>query len=90
MWIGLVGGGLNRFNMETGEFTHYYNNENNEFAPDEILAMIEVEGNLWIGWFNSPAKGGLSIFNKDTGKNAIWNGKETKNFIRWKEEHGFN
>jgi len=31
----------------------------------------------------------VKLFEKETGKNAVWNGKETKNFIKWKESNDY-
>lgn len=70
LWIGLVGGGLNKLDKTTGKFTRYNHaaNEDSNKSTDEIASMTEDnQHRLWIGWYNSPIQGGLSIFDKKTG-----------------------
>lgn len=68
MWIGTVGGGLNKFDTKTEQFSHFYHTNTNEFAADEIISLVEdEEGKLWVAWFNAPSFGGISIFDKLTG-----------------------
>jgi ligand-binding sensor domain-containing protein len=59
-WFGTAGGGLNRYNPETGEFKVF--TEKNGLPNNFIYATLEDEdGNLWIttNW-------GISKFNKQT------------------------
>ena len=66
LWIGHVGGGLDRFDPLTGIFTHYRHNKNNSnsLSNDTVNAVLQDrEGNLWIGTSN-----GLNLLNIRTGK----------------------
>jgi ligand-binding sensor domain-containing protein len=59
IWIGTYGGGLNRYNMKTEEFTHYRHrpDEPTTLSDNEILSILEDHyGNLWIGTYG----GGLN------------------------------
>jgi signal transduction histidine kinase len=53
LWVGTVGGGLNRFDRATGTFTHY--TERDGLASDRVVSILEdggaddsAVGNLWI------------------------------------------
>jgi ligand-binding sensor domain-containing protein len=59
-WIGTVGGGLNRFDPEKGEFKVY--TEENGLPNNVVYVTLEDdEGNLWIS-----TNSGISKFNKQT------------------------
>ena len=62
LWIGTWGGGLNRFDPATGEFTHYTHDttDQNSLSNDFIRTMYLDKENsiLWIGTWN-----GLSQMN---------------------------
>lgn|GEM_PF-858546 len=52
IWIGTVGGGLNRFDRKTGTFTHYKNKPDNpeSLSLDYVTGILEDHsGTLWIG-----------------------------------------
>jgi ligand-binding sensor domain-containing protein/signal transduction histidine kinase len=60
LWIGTSGGGLNRFDRESGKFTHF--TTQNDLASNVIYGILEDErGNLWLSSNN-----GLSRFNPRT------------------------
>ena len=64
IWIGTLGYGLDRFNPETGNFTHFKNDPNdpNTLANDTVIViLIDKEGTLWIG-----THGGLDKYNPET------------------------
>lgn len=66
LWIGTYGGGLNRLNTKTGQFTSYQFELNNpsSISDDIIFAIYEDEkGYFWIG-----TNSGLNLFNPSTGK----------------------
>ncbi|MDM8529697.1 ATP-binding protein [Anaerolineales bacterium HSG25] len=47
LWIGTVNGGLNRFDRETGQFTHY--REQDGLSNDSVLCIVEDDQrNLWL------------------------------------------
>ena len=65
LWVGTHGGGLNRYDPETGHFTAYrhHPDDPNSLAHDIISVIHEDgEGHLWIGTY-----GGLSHFDPGTG-----------------------
>ncbi len=60
LWIGTLGGGLNKFDREKGRMTHY--REREELPNDCIYGILEDDhGNLWLSTNN-----GLSKFNPQT------------------------
>lgn len=64
LWVGTIGGGLNRFNRETGTFTVYRHAPSvpGTLSNNRINAICEDRGgNLWIG----TAGGGLNTFNRE-------------------------
>ncbi|MEZ4934603.1 MAG: ATP-binding protein [Saprospiraceae bacterium] len=60
-WIGTGGGGLNRFDLETGEFSHFTKKDG---LPDDVIYGIldDEAGNLWMS-----TNQGLSRFNPAAG-----------------------
>src|SRR5690606_6549372 len=59
VWIGTLGGGLNKLNLPKNKFTHYINNQTNPFSlSDNSVSAIykDSEGFLWVGTWN----GGLN------------------------------
>src|SRR5580658_4848897 len=66
IWIGLFGGGLDRFDPERGIFVHYRHSatDSNSLSDDVVTALtIDHVGNIWIGTLF-----GLNCFNPRTGK----------------------
>jgi signal transduction histidine kinase/ligand-binding sensor domain-containing protein/CheY-like chemotaxis protein len=65
LWIGTSGGGLNRFDRETGKFVKYLNDPNDpqSISGDSISTILEdKEGYLWVGTNGS----GLNRFDRTT------------------------
>jgi signal transduction histidine kinase/ligand-binding sensor domain-containing protein len=63
LWIG-TGGGLDRFDLETGRFSHYGHDEENPHSliVDEVLVVYQDSAyRLWVG-----TSGGLDLFNRGT------------------------
>lgn len=79
IWIGTWGGGLNKFDPETGTFSVYKHIENNanSLSHDNVGSIVEDTSDFfWIGTFG----GGLNKFNTSTGKCANLNNfKHDKN-----------
>ncbi|MDR1091299.1 MAG: hybrid sensor histidine kinase/response regulator, partial [Prevotella sp.] len=73
LWIGTEGGGINRLNKKTGEFSYYTNDKSkNSPAFDNIKSIVVDKGrNLWIALFN----GGLDYYNTKSGR--FYNFKQT-------------
>lgn len=64
IWVGTLNTGLNRYDYETGKFTHYLFNENDEttISNNEILSIFEdSQGRLWVG-----TEYGLNLFDYET------------------------
>jgi len=62
LWIATEGGGLNKLDIETGEFTSF--NKEHGLADNNILGiLIDEAGNLWLSSNN-----GLSKFNPTSGQ----------------------
>jgi len=60
IWIGTMGGGLNLWHQQTGNFTHF--TQDNGLAGNIVFGILEDEqSNLWISTNN-----GISKFNPDT------------------------
>ena len=65
LWVGTLGGGLNRFDEETRQFIHYrYDPDDPTSIGDDFVYSIfeDSRGSLWIGC----QSGGLNLFNRDT------------------------
>ncbi|MEW5867798.1 MAG: two-component regulator propeller domain-containing protein [Chloroflexota bacterium] len=66
LWVGTDGGGLNRFDRATQQFSHYRHDPNDPYSLsyDTVTAIHEnASGKLWIG-----TDGGLNSFDPATGK----------------------
>ncbi len=71
LWIGTVGGGLNRFDREREQFTRFVNapNNPNSLSFNSIGAIYEDRsGTLWVGTADllSEAGAGLNKFDRET------------------------
>ena len=66
IWIGHLGKGLDRFDTETGIFTHFHHDANDpaSLSNDTVAAILrDHEGKLWIGTHQ-----GLDLFDPETGR----------------------
>jgi ligand-binding sensor domain-containing protein/signal transduction histidine kinase len=66
IWLGLFRGGLDRFDPEKKEFTHYRSDPKvtDGLSNDTVSAILEDhEGNLWIGSY-----GGLELLDRKSNK----------------------
>lgn len=64
LWIGTEGGGLNRYDMQTGEFLHYsYNKSGIGLSFNNVNSLQMIGDDLWI----SLPRGGLDRLNTRTG-----------------------
>jgi len=67
LWIGTVGGGLNKFNRNKERFTRYQSDPKNpqSLSSNEVVSIYEDKnGIFWLGTW----KGGLNKFDKKTGQ----------------------
>jgi PAS domain S-box-containing protein len=98
LWIGTLGGGLNKFDRETEQFTHYEPDPADLYSLSEyaVLSLYEDRsGTLWIGTFG----GGLNKFDRKTeqfthyrnepnvreslSNNMVWSIYEDQSGILW-------
>ena len=64
LWLGTIGGGLNKFDKKANRFTHYRYDEydSNSLSSDNIRAVYEDnQGRIWIGTEN-----GLNVLDPET------------------------
>ena len=69
IWVGTQGGGLARYEYETGGFTSFFNDpaNPNSISDDDVQAIVEdTRGNLWVGTH----EGGLNMLDMASGKVA--------------------
>lgn len=73
LWIGTLGGGLNKLNIKTGEFFNYYSEEknSNSISSNYIMCLYHNNNILWIGTYN----GGLIKYAIKDEKFTIYNSK---------------
>jgi ligand-binding sensor domain-containing protein/signal transduction histidine kinase len=68
LWVGTFGGGLNKFDRETGRFAHFKHDPYNLYSlgDDDVLSLYEDEsGIIWIG---AHLGSGLSKFDRKKQK----------------------
>jgi ligand-binding sensor domain-containing protein len=65
IWVGTADGGLNLFDPENQNFTHYLYDESdpNSIGSDSVFKLLEdQDGTIWVGTFG----GGLNHFYPET------------------------
>lgn len=81
LWISTEGGGLNRMNKTTGEFTYYtYSPQSNGLSSNNIKSLVlDKHKRLWISTFN----GGMTCLNteKNTFRNYVVNPKDSNSIL---------
>ena len=84
LWIGTKGGGLNRFDRETGIFSHYKHDEGNKasISFDEVFCIFPADsGRMWIGTdgggfdYFDPQNGVLERFSVTSQEAGLWSDK---------------
>ncbi|MFW9873317.1 MAG: hypothetical protein ACFFG0_09460 [Candidatus Thorarchaeota archaeon] len=86
----------NQYRIETGKITHYKGTPTKAFTLylQSLIMNINAKAKKLLKNNNkkplNPKKDKeeiteLYIFERITGKNAIWNGSETQNFVKWKQ-----
>jgi signal transduction histidine kinase/DNA-binding response OmpR family regulator len=77
LWVSTKGGGINKLNKQTNEFTHITKKEG---LPDNVVygLMTDNEGNIW----GSTNKGIFSIINDETLKSQKSNSLNIRNFSK--------
>ena len=67
LWIGTYGGGLERFDPETGQFAHFRHDPKDatSLSGDRVAAIAEAaDGRLWVGTMET----GLNLLDPRTGR----------------------
>jgi len=66
LWVGTIGGGLNKFDRNTNGFIHFLPSKSpDSISGSNISAITEDgEGNIWIGTIGN----GVNKYNKKTGR----------------------
>lgn len=74
LWIGTYGGGLNKMNLQTGEFEYYQNkNKQKNISHDIITCILEDRnGFIWAGTFG----GGLNKINPLSHETKVYREKD--------------
>lgn len=78
LWIGTRGGGLNRFDKQTGRFTSFKNNPDqvNSLSSNDVISLLkDQKGRIWVG-----TTSGLNLIEDISGRNI--------SFKRFGEGHG--
>ena len=87
MWIGTKGG-IDRFDLRTNRFRHYYPGVAGSIADPNVFSIIEDHGgNLWIGTFKGLAKYDRSNDRFICFKPSLTGGLKVKDII---EDHNHN
>ncbi len=71
LWVGTVGGGLNKYNSANQSFTAYLHEPNNpQSLSDNIVQALYQDhaGMLWVG----TERGGVNLFNPQTGRARVF------------------
>jgi phage antirepressor YoqD-like protein len=65
LWLGLMGGGLDKMDRASGTFTHFVSSENKQsLSNNNVKTLLEdKQGNFWVG----TEGGGLNKFDRSTG-----------------------
>lgn len=73
-WIGTDDGGLNKRNSKTGEFEHYFHQD--EKKPDIRVLFTDSRGNVWVGqtglYIYEKSKNLFSIFTAEDGLSSLF------------------
>lgn len=83
IWVGTEGGGINRIDKKTNEFT-YYTDANNSprLAFNNIKSLVvDNKSNLWIGMYT----GGIDCFNTKTGQITNFKNQKDRNSLRFND-----
>ncbi len=67
LWIGTAGAGLNRFDPEKEQFSHFYHDtqDSESLSHNDITTIYEDrDQRLWIGTYG----GGMNLFERETGR----------------------
>lgn len=79
-WIGTEGGGINRMNKRTGQFTYLTHNSDNSLASNYIKSLVvDNNQNLWIATF----LGGLDCYDpkRNQFKHFLHNAKDKNSLL---------
>ncbi|MBO1319880.1 response regulator [Acanthopleuribacter pedis] len=98
LWLGIWGGGLNRFDPDTETFTHFFHQaEDPRSLSSDLVQTVfrDSRDRIWVG----TNKGGLNLFHPETGRftrfvhdeqdprslshNRVWSIAEDLNGVIW-------
>jgi ligand-binding sensor domain-containing protein/signal transduction histidine kinase/DNA-binding response OmpR family regulator len=68
VWIGTDDGGLNKLNQKTGEFDHYFHEEDKK--PDIRVLFTDSKNNVWVG------QTGLHLYDKKANRFSVFTDAE--------------
>ncbi len=76
LWIGTRGGGLNKYDRETGRFSSF--RKENKFVNSNFVLTLHIDKNgfLWFGTYG----GGVNRFDRKTGKAVYYDRKKNDPF----------
>jgi signal transduction histidine kinase/DNA-binding response OmpR family regulator/sugar lactone lactonase YvrE len=64
LWAGTYLGGLNKYNLKTKRFTHYFQKNYPNLIVDNVFSLIEDRDHqIWVGTTN-----GLTVYNPEKGR----------------------
>jgi signal transduction histidine kinase/ligand-binding sensor domain-containing protein len=72
LWLGIVGGGVTRFDTVTDTFEKFPHPIGD--GIDQAVGLEQYGNELWVGWYDETAGGGLSIFDKTTHQYTDYGG----------------
>jgi PAS domain S-box-containing protein len=64
LWVGTWGGGLNKFNRQTGQFTSYLSNPDNPLSLSNNIVLVIYEDRQGVSWIGTRG-GGLNKFDRE-------------------------
>ncbi len=76
LWIGTLGGGLNKFNIKTGKFKRYFDEDKSRTGKYILSLFFDHNGILWIGTYGN----GLIKFDINTEQFTIYKNKPNNIF----------
>ncbi len=94
LWIGTLGGGLNKLNLKTNKISHYFNEGSPSYSHYIITLFVDHNGTLWMGTYGgglikfNPENELFKVYKNDSGINSLSNNhvfsiKEDRDGFLW-------